>query len=138
MSSELDQFHSHYANEATSSPEQMGAFWMPFSANRQFKAKPRLLASAKGMFYRSVDGREILDGTGGLWCCNAGHGRDRIVAAVQQQIATMDFAPTFQMGHPLPFKVAERLAAISPDGRDHIHRGQGKSRAIGDDADLAI
>ena len=120
MSSELDQFHSHYANEATSSPEQMGAFWMPFSANRQFKSKPRLLASAKGMFYTSVDGREILDGTGGLWCCNAGHGRDRIVAAVQQQIATMDFAPTFQMGHPLPFKVAERLAAISPEGMSRV------------------
>ena len=120
MSSELDHFHSHYANEATSSPDQMGAFWMPFSANRQFKSKPRLLASAKGMFYRSVDGREILDGTGGLWCCNAGHGRDRIVAAVQQQIATMDFAPTFQMGHPLPFKVAERLAAIAPDGMNRV------------------
>ncbi|MBP6079613.1 MAG: aspartate aminotransferase family protein [Xanthomonadales bacterium] len=120
MRSELAPFHSHYANEATSSPEQMGAFWMPFSANRQFKSKPRLLASAKGMFYTSVDGREILDGTGGLWCCNAGHGRDRIVAAVQQQIATMDFAPTFQMGHPLPFKVAERLAAISPEGMNRV------------------
>ncbi|MBL0042277.1 MAG: aspartate aminotransferase family protein [Xanthomonadales bacterium] len=120
MRSELAPFHSHYANEATSSPEQMGAFWMPFSANRQFKSKPRLLASAKGMFYTSVDGREILDGTGGLWCCNAGHGRDRIVAAVQQQIATMDFAPTFQMGHPLPFKVAERLAAISPEGMSRV------------------
>jgi beta-alanine--pyruvate transaminase len=120
MRSELDQFHSHYAAEATSSPEQMGAFWMPFSANRQFKSKPRLLASAQGMFYRSVDGREILDGTGGLWCCNAGHARERIVAAVQQQIATMDFAPTFQMGHPLPFKVAERLAAIAPAGLDRV------------------
>ncbi len=120
MRSELAPFHSHYANEATSSPEQMGAFWMPFSANRQFKSKPRLLASAKGMFYTSVDGREILDGTGGLWCCNAGHGRDRIVAAVQQQIATMDFAPTFQMGHPLPFKVAERLSAISPEGMNRV------------------
>ncbi|MBL0028519.1 MAG: aspartate aminotransferase family protein [Rhodanobacteraceae bacterium] len=120
MRSELAPFHSHYANEATSSPEQMGAFWMPFSANRQFKSKPRLLASAKGMFYTSVDGREILDGTGGLWCCNAGHARKRIVEAVQQQIATMDFAPTFQMGHPLPFKVAERLAAISPEGMSRV------------------
>ena len=120
MSSELAPFHRHYANAATSSPEQMDAFWMPFSANRQFKSKPRLLASAKGMFYTSVDGREILDGTGGLWCCNAGHGRDRIVAAVQQQIATMDFAPTFQMGHPLPFKVAERLAAIAPEGMNRV------------------
>jgi beta-alanine--pyruvate transaminase len=120
MSSDLAPLHSHYAQAATVSPDQMDAFWMPFSANRQFKAKPRLLASAKGMFYTSVDGREILDGTGGLWCCNAGHGRDRIVAAVQQQIATMDFAPTFQMGHPLPFKVAERLAAIAPDGMNRV------------------
>ncbi len=79
-----------------------------------------LLASAKGMHYRSVDGREILDGTGGLWCCNAGHGRQRIIDAVSQQISTMDFAPTFQMGHPLPFKVAERLAEIAPDTLNHV------------------
>jgi beta-alanine--pyruvate transaminase len=72
------------------------------------------------MHYRSVDGREILDGTGGLWCCNAGHGRQRIIDAVSQQIATMDFAPTFQMGHPLPFKVAERLAEIAPDTLNHV------------------
>jgi beta-alanine--pyruvate transaminase len=120
MSSDLAQFHSHYTDEATTAPDKLGAFWLPFTANRQFKAKPRLLASAKGMFYKSVDGREILDGTGGLWCCNAGHARDRVVAAVQQQIATMDFAPTFQMGHPLPFKVAERLAAIAPAGLDRV------------------
>jgi beta-alanine--pyruvate transaminase len=111
---------ANYTAQATAQPEHLDAFWMPFSANRQFKSKPRLLASAKGMFYKSVDGREILDGTGGLWCCNVGHGRDRIVAAVQQQIATMDFAPTFQMGHPLPFLVAERLAAIAPDPLNHV------------------
>ncbi len=115
-----EQLAAHYAAQATAQPEHLDAFWMPFSANRQFKSKPRLLASAKGMFYTSVDGREILDGTGGLWCCNVGHGRDRIVAAVQQQIATMDFAPTFQMGHPLPFLVAERLAAIAPDPLKHV------------------
>lgn len=93
---------------------------MPFSANRQFKAHPRLMASASGMFYRSVDGREILDGTGGLWCCNAGHARPRIVEAVQQQIATLDFAPTFQMAHPLPFMLAERLVEIAPDRLNHV------------------
>ena len=113
-------FEAHYAAEATAQPEHMDAFWMPFTANRQFRHKPRLLASAKGMHYRSVDGREILDGTGGLWCCNAGHGRQRIVDAVSQQIATMDFAPTFQMGHPLPFKVAERLAEIAPATLGHV------------------
>ncbi len=99
-------FGDHYARQAARQPDAMEAFWMPFSANRQFKDHPRLMASASGMFYRSVDGREILDGTGGLWCCNAGHARPRIVAAVQQQIATLDFAPTFQMAHPLPFALA--------------------------------
>ena len=72
------------------------------------------------MYYQSTDGRQILDGTGGLWCCNAGHGRQRIIDAVQQQIATLDFAPTFQMGHPLPFVLAERLAAIAPDTLNHV------------------
>jgi beta-alanine--pyruvate transaminase len=109
----------YYGRQAVRAPEEMDAFWMPFSANRQFKAHPRLLASASGMFYRSVDGREILDGTGGLWCVNAGHARPRIVEAVKKQIETLDFAPTFQMGHPLPFMLAERLAAIAPA---HLNR----------------
>jgi beta-alanine--pyruvate transaminase len=113
-------YHQHYKSQATQTPEQMDAFWMPFSANRQFKHTPRLLASAEGMFYQSTDGRQILDGTGGLWCCNAGHGRQRIIDSVQQQIATLDFAPTFQMGHPLPFVLAERLAAIAPDTLNHV------------------
>ena len=113
-------YHQHYKSQATQAPEQMDAFWMPFSANRQFKHQPRLLASAEGMYYQSTDGRQILDGTGGLWCCNAGHGRQRIIDAVQQQIATLDFAPTFQMGHPLPFILAERLAAIAPDTLNHV------------------
>ena len=113
-------YHQHYKSQATQSPEHMDAFWMPFSANRQFKHTPRLLASAEGMYYQSTDGRQILDGTGGLWCCNAGHGRQRIIDAVQQQIATLDFAPTFQMGHPLPFILAERLAAIAPETLNHV------------------
>jgi beta-alanine--pyruvate transaminase len=113
-------FGDDYTRQATRQPEVMDAFWMPFSANRQFKAHPRLMASAAGMFYRSVDGREILDGTGGLWCCNAGHARPRIVEAVQQQIATLDFAPTFQMAHPLPFALAERLVDIAPDHLNHV------------------
>ncbi|AVP97331.1 aspartate aminotransferase family protein [Ahniella affigens] len=125
-----ESLHEHYAQVATSQPDKMDAFWMPFSANRQFKKKPRLLASAKGMFYRSVDGREILDGTGGLWCCNAGHGRDRITAAVSQQIETMDFAPTFQMGHPLPFLLAERLAAIAPDPLKHVFYTNSGSESV--------
>jgi len=101
--------------EAKSSLEQ-AAFWMPFTANRQFKKAPRLLARAEGMHYWTPDGRQVLDGTSGLWCVNAGHCRPKIVEAVQRQVATMDFAPTFQMGHPVVFEFAERLAEIAPQG----------------------
>lgn len=94
----------------------MENFWMPFTANRQFKASPRLLASAEGMFYTDVDGNEILDGTAGLWCVNAGHGRKRIADAVERQLRTLDFAPTFQMGHPIAFDFAEKLGKMSPGG----------------------
>ena len=93
-------------------------FWMPFTANRQFKAAPRLLASAEGMYYTDIDGNKVLDGTAGLWCVNAGHGRKRIAAAVERQLSTMDFAPTFQMGHPIAFEFAEKLAAHAPGGAE--------------------
>ena len=93
-------------------------FWMPFTANRQFKAAPRMLASASGMYYTDTDGNQVLDGTAGLWCCNAGHSRKRITEAVERQISTMDFAPTFQMGHNVAFDFAEKLAAIAPGGPD--------------------
>ncbi|ERI52488.1 omega amino acid--pyruvate aminotransferase [Pseudomonas sp. EGD-AK9] len=93
---------------------------MPFTANRQFKAKPRLLESAEGMYFTASDGRQVLDGTAGLWCCNAGHGRREITEAVSRQIAKLDFAPTFQMGHPLPFELASRLAAIAPAGLNKV------------------
>ena len=96
------------------------AFWMPFTANRQFKKAPRLLARAEGMFYWTPEGREILDGCAGLWCVNAGHCRPKIVQAIQHQAAEMDFAPTFQMGHPLAFEFAERLAAIAPPGFSRV------------------
>lgn len=98
----------------------LDAFWMPFTANRQFKAKPRLLTAAKGMYYTSDDGRQVLDGTAGLWCVNAGHGRTEIADAVGEQLRTLDYAPTFQMGHPLAFEFAERLAGIAPAGLDRI------------------
>jgi len=98
----------------------LDAFWMPFTANRQFKENPRLLVSAKDMHYKSHDGREILDGTAGLWCCNAGHGRPKIVEAVQKQVAELDYAPAFQMGHPKAFELAARLAAMLPSPLDHV------------------
>ena len=100
-------------------PTTLDAWWMPFTANRQFKAAPRLLVRAEGMYYHDVDDRPILDGAAGLWCCNAGHARPRIVQAIQQQAATLDFAPPFQMGSPLPFVLAERLAALAPGPLNH-------------------
>jgi beta-alanine--pyruvate transaminase len=100
--------------------DDLSSFWMPFTANRQFKAAPRMLESAKGMYYRTTDGREVLDGCAGLWCVNAGHGRDEIVAAITQQLSTLDFAPTFQMGHPLAFEAATKVAELMPNGLDRI------------------
>jgi beta-alanine--pyruvate transaminase len=99
---------------------EQSAFWMPFTANRQFKKAPRLLARAEGMYYWTPEGRQVLDGTAGLWCVNAGHCRPKIVEAVKRQVATMDFAPTFQMGHPIVFEFAERLARIAPEGFSRV------------------
>lgn len=106
--------------EQSSMPESLEAFWMPFTANRQFKAKPRLMASAKDMHYTTVDGRQVLDGTAGLWCVNAGHCREKIVQAVHKQAATLDFSPTFQMGHPGPFALADQLAKMLPSDLNHV------------------
>ena len=96
------------------------AFWMPFTANRAFKANPRLLASASGMHYTSSDGRTLLDGTAGLWCVNAGHCRAPIVEAICKTAGELDFAPTFQLAHPLVFELATRVAALMPEGLDRI------------------
>ncbi len=98
----------------------MTAFWMPFTNNRQFKSSPRLLVKAEGMYYTSSDNRKILDGTAGLWCVNAGHCRTEIVEAIRQQAGEMDFAPTFQMGHPKAFEAVSKIAAITPQGLDRI------------------
>lgn len=94
--------------------------WMPFTANKQFKAHPRMLASAKGMYYTSADGRQVLDGTAGLWCVNAGHGRQEIVEAISRQAGIMDYAPGFQLGHPLAFEAATAVASFMPQGLDRV------------------
>ena len=96
------------------------AFWMPFTANRQYKSAPRLLVSAEGMYYTAADGRRVLDGTSGLWCVNAGHCRPKIVEAVRKQVGELDFAGSFQMGHPRAFECAAKLANIAPPGFDHV------------------
>jgi beta-alanine--pyruvate transaminase len=103
-----------------SRPNNLDAFWMPFTDNRYYKSHPRLLARAEGMNYYTADGMEVLDGTAGLWCCNAGHGRREITEAIQKQAAVMDFAPTFQLGHPLAFEAAARVADMTPDGMDRV------------------
>ena len=89
------------------------AFWMPYTPNRQFKAGPRLVASAKGVAYRTPDGREVLDGTSGLWCVGAGHCHQRIAQAMKRQIDTLDFASSFQVGHAGAFELAERIGALA-------------------------
>jgi beta-alanine--pyruvate transaminase len=95
-------------------PNDLSAFWMPFTANRQFKKSPRMFVSADRMHYKTADGREVLDGTAGLWCCNAGHNRPKIVEAIQKQAAELDYAPAFQMGHPKAFELANRCATWRP------------------------
>jgi beta-alanine--pyruvate transaminase len=104
----------------TSEPNDLSAFWMPFTDNRGFKADPRMFVAAKGMHYTASAGHRVLDATGGLWCVNAGHGRDRIVEAIRACAGTLDFAPTFQLAHPLVFEAASRLSLLMPEGLDRI------------------
>ena len=111
-------------------PNDLEAFWMPFTDNRRFKAAPRMLVAAKDMHYTSHDGRPILDGTAGLWCCNAGHGREAITRAIQAQAEAMDYAPNFQMGNPLVFELATRLAEITPAGMDRVFFCNSGSEAV--------
>jgi beta-alanine--pyruvate transaminase len=102
------------------SRDDLDAFWMPFTANRHFKAAPRLLARASGMHYWTPEGRRVVDGVSGLWCVNAGHGRREITEAVTRQLNTMEYAPNFQMGHPGAFDLANRLVALTPPGLDRV------------------
>jgi beta-alanine--pyruvate transaminase len=106
------------------------ALWLPFTPNRQFKAKPRLLARASGMHYWTPDGRQILDGVAGLWCVNAGHGRREITEAVAHQLESMDYAPPFQMAHPAAFALANELVKIAPAGLDHVFFTNSGSEAV--------
>jgi beta-alanine--pyruvate transaminase len=110
--------------------EELEAHWMPFTANRQYKAGPRLLSHAKGMHYWTPEGRKILDGVAGLWCVNAGHGRTEVSQAVARSLEQMDFAPPFQMGHPQAFELANAVVKIAPAGMDHVFFVNSGSEAV--------
>jgi beta-alanine--pyruvate transaminase len=116
----------------------LAAFWMPFTPNRQFRAGPRLLARATGMYYESDDGRRILDGTAGLWCVNAGHARPEITRAVARQLETLDFAPTFNMGHPFAFELATRLVTHAPPGLEQVFLTNSGSEAVDSALKIAL
>jgi beta-alanine--pyruvate transaminase len=111
--------HTMAANPAHTA-SSLDAYWMPFTANRQFKDKPRMLARASGVYYETTDGRRILDGAAGLWCVNAGHGRREVTEAVARQLEVMDYAPPFQMGHPGAFELANAVVKIAPAGLEHV------------------
>ncbi len=120
------------------SPADLSAFWMPFTANRDFKASPRLLASASGMYYQDVNGRQILDGTAGLWCVALGHAQPKVVKAVQDMVAKLDFAPTFQMGHPAAFELAERLKKYTSDKFSKVFYTNSGSESVDTALKMAI
>ncbi len=115
---------------AATRPNDLEAFWMPFTPNRAFKKAPRLITRAKGMHYYTDDGRTVLDGTAGLWCCNAGHNRDPIVAAIKRQAEELDYAPAFQFAHPHAFELASRVAALAPGDLDHVFFCNSGSEAV--------
>ena len=113
-------------------------YWMPFTDNRRFKAQPRLVASAKDMYFTTVEGKQVLDGLATLWCVNAGHGRARIVEAIRRQAGELDFASSFALGHPLPFRLAERIAAIAPRGMQQVFFTNSGSEAVDTAIKIAV
>jgi beta-alanine--pyruvate transaminase len=119
-------------------PNDLAAFWMPFSSNRQFKKAPRIFVGAERVHYITNDGRRVLDGTAGLWCVNAGHCRPKIVEAIKKQAETLDFAGSFQMGHPRAFEAANRLVSIAPDGFEHVFFTNSGSESVETALKLAI
>ncbi|MDC8786876.1 omega-aminotransferase AptA [Roseateles koreensis] len=119
-------------------PQKLDAYWMPFTANRQFKKSPRLLTGADGMYFTDDKGRQVLDSIAGLWCVNAGHNRPRIVQAIQKQAAELDFAPPFQMAHPKAFELAERLVELSPAGLNKVFFTNSGSESVETALKMAI
>jgi beta-alanine--pyruvate transaminase len=125
-------------SSAATVPNDLNAFWMPFTANRSFKKNPRMISRAEGMFYYTPEGRPVMDATAGLWCCNAGHAREPIVKAIQAQALELDYAPSFQFGHPKVFAAAARIAALAPGDLDHVFFAGGGSEAVDTALKIAI
>src|SRR5258705_9633842 len=100
--------------------DDLEAHWMPFTGNRQFKQHPRMFVAAEGAYYTDGDGKKVFDGLSGLWCCGLGHCRKEIVEAVQKAVATLDYAPAFQFGHPSSFALANKIKELTPAGLDHV------------------
>jgi beta-alanine--pyruvate transaminase len=115
---------------AEARPNDLEAFWIPFTPNRAFKKAPRLIARAKDMYYYTGEGRAVLDAAAGMWCCNAGHNRDPIVAAIRRQAGELDYAPAFQFSHPQAFELASRIAALAPGDLDHVFFCNSGSEAV--------
>jgi beta-alanine--pyruvate transaminase len=115
---------------ADARPNDLEAFWIPFTPNRAFKKAPRLITRAKDMYYYTADGRAVLDAAAGMWCCNAGHNRDPIVAAIRRQAGELDYAPAFQFAHPQAFELASRIAALAPGDLDHVFFCNSGSEAV--------
>jgi len=126
------------APSAAAIPNDLDALWLPFTPNRAFKAAPRLISRAQDMHYETPDGRQILDSSSGLWCTNAGHNRAPIVAAIQNQAAELDYAPGFQFSHPKAFELASRVAALAPEGLDHVFFCNSGSEAVDTALKMAI
>jgi len=128
-----ENLESHAAHQ-----NDLESFWMPFTPNRAFKARPRLIARAKDMHYYTPQGQPILDATAALWCCNAGHGRTKVVEAIQKQASELDFAPVFQFGHPKVFELASRIAMLAPGDMDYVFFSNSGSEAVDSALKMAL
>src|SRR5471030_1297868 len=118
------------APQQPTQPLDLEHYWMPYTNNRDFKRSPRMIASAEGMYYTTVEGKKVLDGLATLWCVNAGHCRPKIVEAIRKQAGILDFSSSFSLGHPLPFEVARRIAGLAPEGMEHVFFVNSGSEAV--------
>jgi beta-alanine--pyruvate transaminase len=110
----MDMTDSKHLTSTRTDAAWLDAHWMPFSGNRNFKADPRMIVAGKGVYYTAADGRQIFDGLSGLWCCGLGHARAELTEAVSRQMATLDYSPAFQFGHPASFELANRIKELTP------------------------